>query len=237
MLATLMLTAWLMGLAGSPHCLAMCAAPCAGVAQACGGAGPKRALLCWHVGRALGYALAGTVAAVSMQWLGAWGERSAMLRPVWSIAQVAALALGLWLLVRGRQPAWFARWTAPGALPDGRQPVHGPGRGLRRAGWIGVGWALMPCGLLYSALVVAALAGTALAGALVMLSFAVGSGVMLAIGPWLWLRLGVARLGGGTAAGDRWAIRLAGGLLVASAGWALVRGLQGSAAAQCLPVA
>lgn len=229
-----MLSAWLMGLAGSPHCLAMCGPACAGVAQGCGGSQPRRALGWWHAGRTLGYVIAGAVVAESVQVLGGWGERSAMLRPVWSIAQVAALALGLWLLWRGQQPRWFARLTPrPRARGDGWQPMQGP----RRAGVIGLGWTLLPCGLLYSALVVAALAGGAAAGAGVMAAFAAGSGLMLAVGPWLWLRLGAARLAHGAATADSLAVRLAGGLLVASAAWALFHGLQGLPAALCLPPA
>ena len=46
-------TALLMGLAGGPHCLAMCATPCSAVA---GGGRPGRQAL-FHGGRLLGYAL------------------------------------------------------------------------------------------------------------------------------------------------------------------------------------
>ncbi|EER61983.1 conserved hypothetical protein [Acidovorax delafieldii 2AN] len=75
----------------------------------------------------------------------------------------------------------------------------------------------MPCGLLYSALLVAALSGGPLQGALTMALFGVGSGVWLVSAPWLWGKLR-AHL---NAARARWGTRLAGGLLVGVAGWAL----------------
>ncbi|NWG73003.1 MAG: sulfite exporter TauE/SafE family protein, partial [Rubrivivax sp.] len=43
--AALAFSALLMGLAGSPHCVAMCGAACTGIAGRCGGDRPQRALL------------------------------------------------------------------------------------------------------------------------------------------------------------------------------------------------
>jgi sulfite exporter TauE/SafE len=72
-----------------------------------------------------------------------------------------------------------------------------------------------PCGLLQSALVVAGLAASPAEGAGVMAAFAVASGVSLWLGPAMWLRLS------GQAQAQRWAIRLAGAMLLAASGWAL----------------
>ena len=92
-------------------------------------------------------------------------------------------------VARARQAAWLedsARvvWKrARGAVsPSGGSPGAG-------ALLVGVVWSLLPCGLLYSALLVAALTSSAVEGAAVMALFAVGSGVSLMAGPWLWLRL------------------------------------------------
>jgi hypothetical protein len=62
---------------------------------------------------------------------------------------------------------------------------------LRNGGAVilGILWALMPCGLLYGALLVAALSNSPVEGASVMALFALGSAVVLTIGPWVWLRL------------------------------------------------
>jgi len=219
----LVLSALMLGLAGAPHCAAMCGAACAAATRGGGAATP----MTFHVSRVAGYTLAGAAAASSVGLLSALGQASPALRPLWTLAHAAALALGLWLLWSGRQPAWvdnFGRAAAQSATPDAqgwqrmRLPLRAPLRaGLRAgaAGAFGVAW---PCGLLQSALVVAALANSALGGAAVMFAFAVTSAAGLTIGPWLWLRLGGA---GSAALAGRWATRAAGALLAGVSAWAL----------------
>ena len=57
-------SALLMGLAGAPHCAAMCGAACGGIARGCGGAnGTVRAGWALQVGRIASYALAGALVA------------------------------------------------------------------------------------------------------------------------------------------------------------------------------
>jgi len=106
MQASLALTAVLMGLAGGPHCIAMCGAACAGIGQA---AGERRgaALALFQLGRVVGYALLGALAAASMQGLGWLTVHSAALRPVWTMVHVAAAVIGLVLLIQARQPLWL----------------------------------------------------------------------------------------------------------------------------------
>ena len=226
MQSSLALTALLMGLAGGPHCVAMCGAACAGIGQAAGSAGRLRAMWLFQAGRVLGYSALGALAAASMQGLGWLTVQSAALRPVWSMVHVAALILGLVLLAVGRQPLW---------LQAGARAVWGA---VRRWGarWgqgaplaLGTVWALLPCGLLYSALLVAALAGDVVSGAAVMALFVLGTSVSMMLGPWLWLRLGMARMGDGT-----WGIRLAGAALALSAAWALWMGLMHNQAPWCV---
>ena len=214
-----------MGLVGGPHCVAMCGAACAGIGQA---AGPRKnsALLLFQLGRILGYALLGALAAASMQGLGWLTVQSAALRPVWSMLHVAALVLGLVLLVQARQPMWLESagrrvWRSVRALAAG----WGGGAPLL----LGTLWALLPCGLLYSALLVAALAGGPLAGAMVMALFALGTSVSMLAGPWLWLRLRGAAPGDG-----QYGVRLAGAALAASAAWALWMGLVHDQVPWCL---
>lgn len=225
MQSSLALTALLMGLVGGPHCVAMCGAACAGIGQAAG-LRKNSALLLFQLGRILGYALLGALAAASMQGLGWLTVQSAALRPVWSMLHVAALVLGLVLLVQARQPVWLESagrrvWRSARALAAG----WGGGAPLL----LGTLWALLPCGLLYSALLVAALAGGPLAGAMVMALFALGTSVSMLAGPWLWLRLRGAAPGDG-----QYGVRLAGAALAASAAWALWMGLVHDQAPWCL---
>jgi len=223
MQTSLAVTALLMGLAGGPHCIAMCGAACAGLGQA---AGKRRNEAMWvfQLGRVLGYAALGALAAASIQGLGWLTIQSAALRPVWTLFHVAAFMLGLVLLVRAQQPVWLesaARrlWSGARALAAGR------GRGAPLV--VGTLWALLPCGLLYSALLVAAMTGNAIEGAAVMALFAAGTAVSMMAGPWLWLRLR------GSGRGD-WGVRVAGLALAASSAWALWMGLAHDTAPWCI---
>jgi uncharacterized protein len=181
--------------------------------------------------------------------------QSAALRPLWSLLHVAALALGLFLLLRAQQPLWLetgGRKLWQRARVHGATPAQLP--------WVlGMLWALLPCGLLYSAVMVAALAGSVAAGALLMALFALGTSVTMVIGPWLWLQVQAWRgpaggrtgqtapvvflsphaalhaLSGRSSRGDgAWGVRLAGAALAGSAGWALWMGLVHNAAPWCV---
>lgn len=259
MLTSLAWTALLMGLAGGPHCLAMCAAPCAaltgrGRGGACvqgaagavdtqgitraetAGAGAQplhrqqRASTPW---RALAFhagRLAGYAAAGALAAL-------AMDGLAWLTQHSAALRPA-WALVHAAVLAWGLM-----LLLQARQPAWAERAG--RALWgrmlplltapagvlaAGLVWALMPCGLLYSALLVAALSGGPAQGALTMAVFALGSGAWLVLGPWAWKGL-AARL---NTARAQWGTRLAGGLLSAVAAWALWTDLIHKPALWCL---
>ena len=196
--AALIASAALMGLAGTPHCAAMCSAPCALAA----GRRPARLL----VGRLLGYAAAGAVAAASAQVLATASGRILLLQPAWALLQAALLLLGLTLLARGRVPAWL------GAVRWRPAPQHAFATGLA--------WVAMPCGLLHAALLLAGLSGSAGSGALAMAGFALASTPGLAIAP-LW-RARLLRRGAG---GEVLALRLAGLGLAAGAGWGLLHGV------------
>lgn len=223
MLASLAFTSFLMGLAGGPHCIAMCGAACAGIGQTAG-ARSTSAMGLFQVGRIIGYATLGGVAAASLQGIGWLTTQSAAIRPVWTLFHVAAIALGLLLLLQARQPVW---------LEHGARRVWSAVRGFQqRRGrsaplTIGALWAFMPCGLLYSALMVAALAGSIVGGVVTMALFALGTSVSLMLGPWLLLRLPNSLRG-------EWGMRLAGLALMAASGWALWMGLAHDQAPWCI---
>jgi len=227
----LILSAVLMGLAGTPHCLAMCGAACA---AASGGQASR--LGAFHLGRLVAYAAAGAVAAASVGSLAAVGQAVGALRPLWTLVHTAALGLGLFLLWQGRQPAWMERL---GRSRSDEVP-HRPGerwhaiRGPARSAGIGLVWVAWPCGLLQSALLVAALANSAAAGALVMAGFAAASAAGLVLGPALWWRLAGGRAAAGLALSPALAVRLAGAALALASAWALGHGLWMRVIAWCL---
>jgi len=225
MQTSLAFTALIMGLAGGPHCVAMCGAACAGMGQVAG-AHQNRALLSFQLGRWLGYSLMGGLAAFSVQALGWLTVESAALRPVWSMLHVAAVVLGLLLMWQAKQPVWLDE-SAQQLWAKIRRLNANLGKIAPMA--VGALWALMPCGLLYSALMVAALTGNVLDGALTMASFALGSGVSLGMAPWLLLKL--KNLGDGA-----WGIRLAGLALASTSGWALWMGLVHNQAPWCVAI-
>jgi sulfite exporter TauE/SafE len=185
-------TALLMGLAGGPHCAAMCGAACGGVVRLSGSHGSG--MLTFQVGRLLGYAVAGGAAAFAVQNL-VWLTRlTPALRPVGTLFHGALLVWGLMLLVLARQPLWVDGmgrrvWARLNRQLQPSPPLQSKDNGKSRRFWVfavGAAWAVMPCGLLYSALFVASLSGGPLDGAAAMALFAVGSGLTLAVGPWLW---------------------------------------------------
>ncbi len=246
--AALITSAALLGLAGMPHCAAMCAAPCAAATAGQGRAGT----LAFQLARVVSYGLAGAVVASSVGALAAWAQVAPALRPLWTMVHAGALALGLWLLWQGRQPAWMGRWGRVPAASDARPVVFrpvgavagsGPGvaagaplqPGTRQpAPWralaAGALWAAWPCGLLQSALLVAALTGGAAAGASAMALFAVSSSAGLLLGPWAWRRW---LTGPGAARRERWLARMGGGMLVAASAWALFHDLWHRVAVWC----
>jgi len=212
-LLTLVGAAFVMGLAGGPHCVAMCGPACAGVVRVVrrGDAPQRTAALPFHAGRVLGYSVAGAVAAQAVDSLGWLTEHTSALRPAWTLLHLAVLAWGLSLLVLGRQPA--AVGVAGRQLWSHVRPLAPRVGGTFTVGML---WACMPCGLLYSALLAAALSGGPAAGAMSMALFAIGSGLSLAVAPRLFNRV---RAAGGVQ--REWGTRAAGGLVVAASAWAL----------------
>jgi len=208
---TLALTSLLMGLAGGPHCIAMCGAACGGVVRG-SGRPAGRAMLTFQAGRLAGYATAGAAAGLAVQSFAWLASQTAALRPAWILFHLGVLAWGLMLLALARQPAWVDRTGR--AIWQRVRPLAAARGGLLATG---AAWTLMPCGLLYSALLVASLSGGPAEGAAGMALFALGSGVSLGLAPSLLARL--------RSWGDRWrrdtGTRLAGALLAATAAWAL----------------
>ena len=87
---SLVLGALLLGFGGSPHCAAMCGAPCAALTR--GGRAPFAG---FHAGRLVGYMAGGAVVAASVSSLGLLREAAPVVQPLWVVLHVAVLAFGL----------------------------------------------------------------------------------------------------------------------------------------------
>jgi hypothetical protein len=225
-------SALLLGVAGMPHCAAMCSAPCAAVA------GP-RGVGAWAFqgARVAGYAAAGFVASASVGSLAALAQWTPALRPLWVLFHVAMLTLGLWLLVQGRQPAWMGQIGRVGVGVPSGAPLLAAGvapvrvwRRPARAALAGGLWVAWPCGLLQSALLVASMTQSAWAGAAAMGAFAMASAGGLLAAPALW-RLLQGRAG--ALAFERRLARAAGALMAVAALFALGHDIWPPIAAWC----
>lgn len=237
MTLSLIISALVMGLLGGGHCLAMCAAPCALIVQ-----GDKNkdthlmdapsigktvlsrsshtnkkitSAIIFHLGRLIGYSMMGAMAALAMEQLAWFSDRSSWLYPAWTGLHLGILFWGLTMLILARQPAWLD--NAGRAVWRRVQPVL-----QRRSGFfvLGLAWALLPCGLLYSALQLAALSAHPVSGAVAMAAFGVGSGLWLWAAPLLWnwiQKMPFAQ----NREYERWATRAAGLLLTGVSLWAL----------------
>ncbi|MDO9399326.1 MAG: sulfite exporter TauE/SafE family protein [bacterium] len=206
MQTVLIYSALLMGLAGGPHCVAMCGAACTSFTQS-----PEKphAIKLYHLGRLCGYATLGGIATFAIQSIAWLSNYSSILHPLWTFFHVLVFFWGLLLLVYARQPIWVDQ--------AGRKIwQHVKKLSLIQGGhfYIGMLWALMPCGLLYSALIIASFNGNPLGGALSMAAFAIGSSVSLFFAPWLWLKLKTNLV-------EPYGMRLAGALLSGASAWAI----------------
>lgn len=187
MLASLLLTAFVMGLAGGPHCIAMCGAAC-GAMQTPSHVKSipiriiKTVPWSFYLGRMLGYGLLGALAAQSLRGLAWLSNQSQVFQPLWTFSHTLIFAWGFLLLVTGKQPQWAVQGAQKVWAWIKQHTQHA------KLGYLftGMVWALLPCGLLYSAVMLASLQSQWLQGALVMMAFAIGSATIMAIAPVLW---------------------------------------------------
>lgn len=177
---TAMLAAWLAGLLGGLHCLAMCGAYVTIVqGRAVAPLEPRRdivaGLAAAHAGRVFTYVVLGTLFGAAGGT--AFAQAFSPLQRGLYVAANAMLLLLAWGIARGR--------TAPAALealglraystlaPTAGRALRGRGIASRLA--LGALWGLTPCALVYGVLPLALLSGGAWQGALIMLAFGVGT--------------------------------------------------------------
>lgn len=181
-----LVSAFLVGLLGSTHCLGMCGGIVGALTLGVAPDARQRPvqlfpyLLSYNVGRIASYAAAGALAGgLSAQVLDLLSPPQAHL-----IAKLFSggfmIALGLYLA--GWWPGLTALEKLGGYLwrrlePLGRRflPVHNPVQALG----VGLVWGWLPCGLVYSALAFALASGTAVNGAALMAAFGLGTLPML----------------------------------------------------------
>lgn len=174
-----LLTALIIGFAGTPHCLGMCG----GIAASLGAATseeqrPRRLLLAlgYNLGRLASYTVMGVLFAALVAMLG-----STIAAPSWAV--LARLATGLvmvaiaahllvdWRGLRRIEAVGAFVWKQIGPLARSLLPVRNAGTALA----LGALWGWLPCGLVYTVLITAALSADPVTGGLMMLVFGLGT--------------------------------------------------------------
>ena len=208
-----LLAAFLIGVFGSGHCLAMCGG-IVGALSLPHDRRPARASpwfpLAYHGGRLTSYALAGALA-------GLLGAAAMPLFDPATAARIAGLVSGVFLVLLG---LYLAGWTtalgflerAGGLLWRRLEPLGRRYLPIRHGGHAylaGLIWGWLPCGMVYAVLSLSVSSGDGLSGAARMLAFGLGTV------PALWLAGMASRRLAGIPAHSRWR-RVAGVLIVLS---------------------
>ena len=171
----IVITAFMLGLLSSAHCVGMCGGIMGALAMAIPAEAKARRwfiLLSYNLGRILSYSLMGLLVGAFAHQLAAWGA------VVWLrwLAGLLLIAMGLYLanwwhgltyLERGGRYLWAYLQPIGKAL----MPVTSAPKGLL----LGAIWGWLPCGLVYSALVYAMAQANPISSATVMLAFGLGT--------------------------------------------------------------
>jgi len=183
-LPALVLTAFLIGLAGGVHCVAMCGGIVSALnlradpppAHAAGSLATLSRQFGYSLGRVASYAFAGAVAGGA----GGIGLFYQDVLPAQVVLLVVAngliVLLGLYLAGIGTAVLALERaggfiWTTLKRLGARLTPASTGARAVA----VGLGWGFLPCGLVYSVLAMALVSGSALRGAGVMAAFGLGT--------------------------------------------------------------
>lgn len=223
-----LLPVFVVGLAGSVHCIGMCG----GIVGALSAGAPRRTIpivptggtaalaladsgvarvLAYNAGRIGSYMVAGALAAGLANGAASLARIAAWQGFAYLLANLMLIALGLYLMDAWRglahvEQAGKVLWRRVQPLMRPLLPMDT----LPKAFALGGLWGWVPCGMVYSVLLTALLSGSAAGGAAVMLAFGLGTLPML-----LALGLAGTRL---RAALQQRRVRLACGLLVLAFG-------------------
>jgi sulfite exporter TauE/SafE len=182
MSAMLVVSALLMGLLGSTHCVVMCGGVVAMTCSALPLARRGRLLaqlpyvLAYNAGRITSYAMAGAIAGALGAVAGSFGEVSQALLALRFAAGFLMIAVGFYLAGWGGALRWVERvgepvWRRIAPLARNLVPVRTPGQALA----LGLVWGWMPCGLVYAALAASLTSGSPMGGAATMVAFGLGT--------------------------------------------------------------
>lgn len=182
MSATLVVSALLMGLLGSAHCVVMCGGVVAMTCSALPLAQRRNMLaqlpyvLSYNAGRIASYVAGGAIAGAIGAGVGSFGPISHALLGLRFAAGALMIAVGFYLSGWGGALRWLEHagepvWRRVAPLARRLVPVRTPWQALA----LGLVWGWMPCGLVYAALTASVTGGAPLAGAMTMAAFGLGT--------------------------------------------------------------
>ena len=182
MSAVLLLSALLMGLLGSTHCVVMCGGVVAMTCSALPLARRGRPLaqlpyvLSYNAGRIASYALAGAAAGAVGATLASFGAVERVQLALRVAAGLMMICVGVYVAGLTRALRWIERageplWRRIAPVARRLVPVRSPAAALM----LGALWGWLPCGLVYAALAGAVTSGSALGGAATMAAFGLGT--------------------------------------------------------------
>jgi sulfite exporter TauE/SafE len=204
MSAAQLLPVFLVGLAGSVHCVGMCGGIVGAITASAGrtvarasypvvpiatapasaATAPLLRVLAYNTGRIGSYMLAGAMAGGLAGGAQSLARLAGLQLGFYWLANLMLVALGLYLMNAWRGLAWLEHggrmlWqrAQPAMAPLMQQlvPANRPHQVLA----LGALWGWLPCGMVYSVLLTAMLGGDAWNGAAVMLAFGLGTLPML----------------------------------------------------------
>ena len=169
------LSAFVVGLAGSLHCVGMCGG-IAGALRAAvpGGQPPLAYIVSYNLGRITSYAIAGAITGLLGQVARASVSHGLMVFQLLSAAMLIAMGLYLaqwWRGLARLEKLGNALWQRVRPLSKRFIPFRSP----LSAFPYGFIWGWLPCGLVYSTLTWALMSGSGVHGALTMAAFGLGT--------------------------------------------------------------
>ena len=168
------LTAFLLGLFGSIHCMGMCGGIVGALSVNTQHAKPMALQLSYHLGRITTYGVIGLIAG----FLGLWLSTSHALAGeiLRSLSGAILILMGLYVLGSTNTLLWLEKggsklWRYVQPLSKYVLPV----RSVKQALGLGLIWGLLPCGLVYSTLSWALVSANPLHSATLMMAFGLGN--------------------------------------------------------------
>lgn len=168
------LTAYLLGLIGSVHCMGMCGGIVGALSMNTRNQGYMNLQLAYHLGRIITYGALGFTAGLLGLWLSSSHHYvGVFLR---SLSGVLLVLMGVYLFGNSQALNWLEKlggqlWKKIQPLSKNLIPVKNAKQGVL----LGLIWGLLPCGLVYSTLSWALVSADPMKSATLMMAFGLGN--------------------------------------------------------------